>query len=69
MITSLFMPARFGRSMIFWPSVPVSTPAVPSVIADAAPEATIAASAFTSVAIRSPTRSCSSLSGTKCLDA
>ena len=69
MMTSVFMPTRLGRSTIFFGSPPVSTPAVPSVIADAAPHDTIAASALTSDAIRSPTRSCSSLSGTKCFDA
>ena len=64
MMTSLFMPARLGRSTIFWRSVPVSTAAVPSVSADAAPDVTIAASLFTSFAMRSPILSCSSSSMT-----
>ncbi len=69
MITSLFIPARFGRSTIFFGSPPVSTAAVPRVMADAAPHDTMAASAFTSSAIRAPTLSCRSLRNTKFFDA
>ena len=54
-MTSLFMPARFGRPTIFCRSVPVRTAAVPSVSADAAPDVTIAASQCSSAAMRSPT--------------
>ena len=66
MMTSLFMPARLGSSTIFWGSLPVRTPAVPSVSADAAPQVTMAASQWSSDAIRWPTLSCSSSSITKC---
>ena len=69
MITSLFMPARLGRSTIFWGSLPVRMAAVPRVSADAAPQVTMAASQWSSVAIRWPTLSCSSSSITKCLEA
>ena len=62
MMTSLFMLVRSGSSTIFFWSVPVSTAAVPSVRAEAAPDVTIAASACTSVAIRSPTLTCNSSS-------
>ena len=69
MMTSLFMPARSGRSTIFCGSLPVSTAAVPRVRAEAAPDVTMAASLRTSVAIRSPTLSWSSSSITKRLEA
>ena len=57
MMTSFFIVARSGSATIFCWSVPVRTAAVPSVNADAAPDVTIAASLWTSVAMRSPTLS------------
>ena len=62
MMTSLFIPARFGKGDDLLPVGAGEQAAVPSVSAEAAPELTMAASHETSVAIRSPTRSWSSSS-------
>ena len=54
------VPAKWGSCSTFFKSVPVKIPAKPRVMAENAPDVTVAASECTIAAILSPILSCSS---------